>query len=237
MNAADLTIWLVAGAGVLSFISPCSLPLYPSYLSYITGVSIQDLKENRGMMQKSAIIHTVFFMIGFSVIFYALGLSVSWIGITFSSNQKLIQQIGGIFIILMGLFMTGLFQPKWLMAEKKVQYRSKSTGYIRSILVGMTYAAGWTPCVGPIFSAVLILGATNPEGALLYITAYTLGFAVPFFVMAFFIGKIKWIVTYANVMMKIGGGMMIVTGILLYTNQMTKITAFFIRLFGGFTGF
>ncbi|MEM5672875.1 cytochrome c biogenesis protein CcdA [Bacillus cereus] len=118
-----------------------------------------------------------------------------------------------------------------------MQYRSKSTGYIRSILVGMTYAAGWTPCVGPIFSAVLMLGATNPEGALLYITAYTLGFAVPFFVMAFFIGKIKWIVTYANVMMKIGGGMMIVTGILLYTNQMTKITAFFIRLFGGFTGF
>ena len=100
----------------------------------------------------------------------------------------------------------------------------------------MTYAAGWTPCVGPIFSAVLMLGATNPEGAL-YITAYTLGFAVPFFVMAFFIGKVKWIVTYANVMMKIGGGMMIVTGILLYTNQMTKITAFFIRLFGGFTGF
>lgn len=120
MNAADLTMWLVAGAGVLSFISPCSLPLYPSYLSYITGVSIQDLKENRGIMQKSAIIHTVFFMIGFSVIFYALGLSVSWIGVTFSSNQKLIQQIGGIFIILMGLFMTGLFQPKWLMAEKKV---------------------------------------------------------------------------------------------------------------------
>ena len=77
----------------------------------------------------------------------------------------------------------------------------------------MTYAAGWTPCVGPIFSAVLMLGATNPEGALLYITAYTLGFAVPFFVMAFFIGKVKWIVTYANVMMKIGGGMMIVTGI------------------------
>ena len=81
-----------------------------------------------------------------------------------------------------------------------------------------------------------MLGATNPEGALLYITAYTLGFAVPFFVMAF-LGKVKWIVTYANVMMKIGGGMMIVTGILLYTNQMTKITAFFIHSFGGFTGF
>lgn len=180
MNAADLTIWLVAGAGVLSFISPCSLPLYPSYLSYITGVSIQDLKRKSWDYAKISDYTYSIFMIGFSVIFYALGLSVSWIGITFSSNQKLIQQIGGIFIVLMGLFMTGLFQPKWLMAEKKVQYRSKSTGYIRSILVGMTYAAGWTPCVGPIFSAVLMLGATNPEGALLYITAYTLGFAIPF---------------------------------------------------------
>ncbi|HDR6319016.1 TPA: cytochrome c biogenesis protein CcdA [Bacillus thuringiensis] len=237
MNVADLTIWLVVGAGILSFVSPCSLPLYSSYLSYITGVSIQDLKENRGMMQKSAIIHTLFFLIGFSIIFYALGLSVSWIGIAFSSNQRLIQQIGGFFTILMGLFMTGIIQPKWLMAEKKIQYRSKSTGYIRSVIVGMTYAAGWTPCVGPIFSAVLMLGATNPEGAFIYITAYTLGFAVLFFVMAFFIGRIKWIVTYSIIMTKIGGGMMILTGILLYTNQMTKITAFFIRLFDGFTGF
>ncbi|WP_243521502.1 cytochrome c biogenesis CcdA family protein [Bacillus pseudomycoides] len=237
MNTADLTIWLVVGAGILSFVSPCSLPLYPSYLSYITGVSIQDLKENRGMMQKTALMHTLFFIIGFSIIFYALGLSVSWIGVTFSSNQRLLQQIGGIFIIVMGLFMTGLIQPKWLMSEKKFHYKSKSTGYIRSIFVGMTYAAGWTPCVGPIFSAVLMLGATNPDEALLYITAYTLGFAVPFFVMAFFIGKVKWIVTYASAMMKIGGSMMILTGILLYTNQMTKITAFFIRLFDGFTGF
>lgn len=100
------------------------------------------------------------------------------------------------------------------MAGKKVQYRSKSTGYIRSILVGMTYAAGWTPCVGLIFSAVLMVGATNPDGALLYITAYTLGLAVPFFVITFFIGKVKWNVTYTNIMIKIGGGTMSVTGVL-----------------------
>ncbi|KOS28759.1 cytochrome C biogenesis protein [Bacillus anthracis] len=196
MNAANLTIWLVAGAGVLSFISPCSLPLYPSYLSYITGVSIQDLKENSGIMQKSAIIHTAFFMIGFSVIFYAIGLATSWIGITFSSYQKLIQQIGGIFIVLIGLIMTGVFKPKWLMQEKKVKYKNKPTGYIRSILIGMTYAAGWTPCTGPIFSvSVIRLAATNPEAAMIYMTAYTLGFAIPFFVMTFFITKIKWIKT------------------------------------------
>ncbi|WP_369900173.1 cytochrome c biogenesis CcdA family protein [Bacillus manliponensis] len=237
MNAADLTIWLVLGAGILSFVSPCSLPLYPSYLSYITGVSIKDLQENRGMMQRSALMHTLFFIIGFSVIFFALGFSFSWIGVAFSSHQRLIQQIGGIFIVVMGLFMVGIFQPKWLMGEKKLQFKSKSTGYMRSLLVGITYAAGWTPCIGPIFTAVLMLGATNPDQALIYITAYILGFAIPFFVMAFFIGKVRWIVKYANVMMKVGGVMLIVTGILLYTNQMTKITAFLIKLFGGFTGF
>lgn len=237
MNAADLTIWLVLGAGILSFVSPCSLPLYPSYLSYITGVSIKDLQENRGMMQRSALMHTLFFIIGFSVVFYALGLSFSWIGVTFSSHQRFIQQIGGIFIVVMGLFMMGVVQPKWLMGEKKIQFKSKSTGYVRSIFVGITYASGWTPCIGPIFTAVLMLGTTNPDQALIYITAYTLGFAIPFFVMAFFIGKVRWIVKYTNVMMKIGGAMLVMTGVLLYTNQMTKITAFFIKLFGGFTGF
>ena len=137
----------------------------------------------------------------------------------------------------MGLFMTGLFQPKWLMAEKKVQYRSKSTGYIRSVLVGMTYAAGWTPCVGPIFSAVLMLGATNPESALLYITAYTLGFAVPFFVMAFFIGKVKWIVTYANVMMKIWRwNDDFNRGFTIYKSNDENYSVLY-SLFGGFTGF
>ena len=237
MNAADLKVWLAFGAGLLSFISPCCLPLYPSFLSYITGVSVKDLKEERGIMQRNAIFHTVFFILGFSVIFYAMGLSVSWIGGLFSANQQLIQQLGGILVGVMGLIMLGILQPKWMMQEKRLQYQSKPVGYLGSTLVGITYAAGWTPCVGPILSAVLTLGVAQPDQALIYITAYTLGFAIPFFLMAFFVGRVKWILKYSNLMMKVGGGMMVLTGILLYTDQMTEITIFLIRLYGGFTGF
>jgi len=237
MNAANLTLWLSFGAGLLSFISPCCLPLYPSYLSYITGVSVKDLKEGRGIFQRQALLHTVFFIIGFSIIFFALGLSASLVGDLFSANRDLIRKLGAILVAVMGLVMMGAFQPKWMMREKRHHFEKKPFGYAGSVLIGITYAAGWTPCVGPILAAILTLGVTNPGQALSYITAYTLGFAFPFLIMAFFIGKVKWILKYSSLMMKIGGGMMIFIGILLYTDQMTKITIVLIRWFGGFTGF
>jgi cytochrome c-type biogenesis protein len=130
MNAADLTIWLAFGAGFLPFISPCCLPLYPSYLAYITGVSVKEFKDGEGIFQKQkAFLHTLFFTLGFSIIFFALGLSVSWIGNLFSSNQTLISQLGGILIILMGLFMIGFFKPEWMMRERRIQWKDKPAGY------------------------------------------------------------------------------------------------------------
>lgn len=237
MDALNLTIWLALGAGFLSFISPCTLPLYPSYLSYITGVSTKDLTGNKGIFQRQAMLHTIFFLIGFSTIFFALGLSASLLGDFFSNYQDLIRQLGAILIIMMGLFMLGVFQPRLLMKEKRVDLKTRPSGYLGSILVGITYAAGWTPCIGPIFSAILALGVTNPEQSLIYVLAYTLGFAIPFFIMAFFIGRIKWINRYTQLMMKIGGTMMVLMGILLYTDKMTEITIWLIRLYGGFSGF
>lgn len=237
MNTIDLTLWLAFGAGFLSFISPCCLPLYPSFLSYITGVSVSDLKDGGMKRQKKAIVHTLFFIIGFSIIFLALGLSASWVGHFFAQNKQLIRQLGGILIVIMGVFMLGLIKPQWLMREKRLNLSERPTGYIGSVLVGMTYAAGWTPCVGPILSSVLLLGVSEPSKALFYIIAYTLGFAVPFFIMAFFVGKMKWIQRYSEAMMKIGGGLMVLTGVLLYTGQLTKITIFLIKIYGGFTGF
>lgn len=181
--------------------------------------------------------HTLFFMLGFSTIFIALGLSASWLGRLFSSNQQFISQIGGVLIFLMGLVMVGIFKPQLLMREKKFQLQNKPAGYLGSFVVGITYAAGWTPCVGPILSAVITLGVAEPNKAILYVFSYTLGFIIPFFVLAFFISKMKWLQTYSTLFMKIGGGIMILTGILLYTGQLTQITLVFIRLYGGFTGF
>lgn len=237
MIAANLTVWLAFGAGFLSFISPCTLPLYPSFLSYITGVSTQELVRKKGVFQHQAILHTLLFLLGFSIIFFALGLSASLLGDFFSNYQDLIRQLGAVLIALMGLFMLGVFQPSVLMKEKRFELKNRPTGYLGSVFVGITYAAGWTPCIGPIFSAILALGATSPEQSLIYVLAYTLGFGFPFFIMAFFIGKLKWINNYTQLIRKIGGAMMFLIAILLYTDKMTEITILLIRLYGGFTGF
>ncbi|MBO8173242.1 MAG: cytochrome c biogenesis protein CcdA [Bacillaceae bacterium] len=237
MNAADPTIWIAFAAGFLSFISPCMLPLYPSYLSYITGISVKDLRDDRGMMQRKAIMHTLFFMIGFSIIFISLGSLFSYVGSIFEQYQDLIRMLGGVLIFAMGLFIAGIFQPKWLMQEKKFEFASKPAGYIGSMLVGVTFAAGWTPCIGPILASVLTLSASNPGQGLPLIIAYTLGFAIPFFALSFFVGRMKWLVKHSGRIMKVGGVFMMIVGILLYTDQMTKITIWLIKLYGGFTGF
>jgi cytochrome c-type biogenesis protein len=237
MNAADLSLWLALGAGFLSFISPCCLPLYPSFISYITGVSVKDLQDGKGMLSRQAIFHTTFFVLGFSIIFFALGFSASLVGDLFSSNRDLIRRLGGVLVIVMGLVMLGIFTPEWMMKEKRMRLKSKPVGYLGSVLVGIIYAAGWTPCIGPILASILTLGVTKPDQAVAYLTAYTVGFAIPFFVMAFFIGSVRRILKYSNLLMKIGGSMTVLTGILLYTDQMTKITTTLIQLYGGFTGF
>ncbi|KMZ40647.1 cytochrome C biogenesis protein CcdA [Brevibacillus antibioticus] len=233
----DITVFVAFAAGFLSFISPCCLPLYPSFLSYITGVTIDEVKKGRAVFRKEAFLHTFFFIVGFSIIFVALGLSTSWIGSLFTDQQDLIRQLGGILLAVIGFVMLGVFKMDWMMRSFKVDLKSRPLGYTGSILVGMTYAAGWTPCVGPILSGIIVMGVSNPSSALAYTLAYTLGFAIPFFVMTFFISKVKAIVKYSDLFMKIGGAIMILFGILLYTDKLTDITRVLIQMYGGFTGF
>jgi len=233
----NLSVFLAFAAGFLSFISPCCLPLYPSFLSYITGVTVDEVKKGRAVFQKQALLHTLFFIVGFSIIFIALGLSTSWIGSLFVNQKDLIRQLGGILLVIIGLVMLQVFKMDWMMRSFKIDLKSRPLGYTGSILVGMTYAAGWTPCVGPILSGIIVMGVTEPSRALTYTLAYTLGFAIPFFVMTFFISKISAIVKYSDQFMKVGGGIMILFGVLLYTDKLTDITRVLIQLFGGFTGF
>ncbi|WCK54839.1 cytochrome c biogenesis protein CcdA [Aneurinibacillus sp. Ricciae_BoGa-3] len=232
----DMSIWVAFGAGFLSFVSPCCLPLYPTFLSYITGVSVSEIK-NTGLASPTALIHTFFFTIGFSIIFFALGFSTTFLGALFKLNQDLIRQIGAILIAVMGLVMAGIFTPKFMMKEYKMHFTNRPTGYVGSTLIGITFAAGWTPCVGPILTAVLGLSVANPTQGIWYMIAYTLGFSIPFYIMSFFIGKMRWISRYSGFIMKIGGVTMILLSVLLYTNQMSAITRTLIRLYGGFSGF
>ncbi|SDW06557.1 cytochrome c-type biogenesis protein [Marininema mesophilum] len=236
---ADINVGVAFGAGILSFISPCCLPLYPSYLSYITGVSVNELQDQKrsSALKRGTLLHTLFFILGFSLIFFALGFTASWLGEFFTQYRDLIRMLGGVLIVAMGLFLLGVFQPTFLMRSKRLEVGKRRWGYFGSVLIGIGFAAGWTPCVGPILVGVLSLAASQPATGMVYITAYTLGFAIPFFIMAFFLGRTRWILKYSERLMKIGGALMIVMGGLLYFDQMTIITIWLTDLFGGFQGF
>ncbi|MFC5987780.1 cytochrome c biogenesis CcdA family protein [Marinicrinis lubricantis] len=221
----EVNLWIALWAGVASFISPCCLPLYPSYISYITGISVNELKSGQTKeMRVKTMTHTLFFILGFSVIYYTLGAAAGFVGDLFRDNRELISSLAAILIIVMGLFLMGVFKPQLLMKEMKLNVGLKRAGYLGTFLIGIGFAAGWSPCVGPILSAIIALASTEPGSWFPLMTAYTIGFAVPFFVMAFFIGSTRWILKYSNIIMKIGGACMIVFGILLYTGHMSKIT-------------
>ncbi|MDQ0338923.1 cytochrome c-type biogenesis protein [Caldalkalibacillus uzonensis] len=239
VDPTDVTIWLALWAGVLSFISPCTLPLFPVYLSYITGISVQDLQQSKNPTIRARVMtHSLFFLLGVSSIFLALGVGASFVGQFISdflrgSSGLFIQKISGILIVLIGLFLIGFLKVDWLMQERRFQFATKPAGYVGTTLVGMGFAAGWTPCIGPIFAAILILAANNPAQGLTYTSFYIVGFALPFLILSFYISTSKWIMKYSTKIMKIGGAIMIVMGILLYAGQMARLSSWIFQLIDG----
>ncbi|MFC0214913.1 cytochrome c biogenesis CcdA family protein [Paenibacillus chartarius] len=223
---SQVNIWIALWAGFVSFISPCCLPLYPSYLSYMTGISVSQLKsgDSTGRERMRTMLHTLSFIVGFSIIFYTLGIGASIVGDTFVEYRNLLRQLAAVLMLVMGLFLIGWFQPQWLMKERKLQIGWRPAGYLGSVLIGLGFAAGWSPCIGPILLSISAYTATQSGEWFAMTTAYTLGFAIPFFVLSFFISTTKWILKYSSLLMKIGGAVLIVIAALLYTDQMTRIT-------------
>lgn len=230
---------LALGAGALSFLSPCVLPIFPAYLSYITGISVKDLQEGQDRkIRRTLLSHSVFFLLGVSLVFISLGVGASFLGqwinnLLTGSTGLLIQRIAGIFIIVMGLFVAGWINFSFLMQERRMQYQRKEVGYLGTFLVGLGFAAGWTPCIGPIFGSILALGMANPGYTVTYTVMYVIGFALPFLVLTFFLGSTRWIVQKSGIIMKIGGVIMIIMGIILLTGQLPRITQFLLDLVEG----
>lgn len=236
MNA-DVNVFLAFGAGFLSFISPCTLPLYPAFLSYITGMTLDEIKNEKGMLQKRAILHTLFFLLGFSIIFIVLGFSASLAESFFYNYQELMRQIGAILIVMFGLMIVGLLQFDFLMKDRKIQFKNRPSGYLGSAVIGFAFAAGWTPCTGPILAAIIALASTNPDMSMAYMIAYYFGFAIPFFVLSFFVSKLTWIRKHSQKIVKVGGYIMIFVGIVLFFDGLTWFIRLLNPLFDGFSGF
>jgi cytochrome c-type biogenesis protein len=175
--------------------------------------------------------------LGFSIIFVAIGFGTSIVGTFFLQYKDLIRQLGGIFIVFFGLIIVGILNPQFMMKDRRIEFKNRPSGYVGSVLIGMAFAAGWTPCTGPILSSVILLAASNPGSGVVYMLAYSLGFAIPFLILSFFVGRMKSIKKHSAKIVKIGGYIMIVMGIVLFFDWMTKIITVFSQMFGGFTGF
>lgn len=237
----DISIFLAFGAGALTFISPCVFPLYPAFLSYITGLSVSDIQAGKLKGQRKAIFHTIFFLLGFSIIYLVLGLgasgSASFIETWYMQYGDLIRQIGAVLIIFFGLVTIGFIQPTFLMKDHKLNIQGKPAGYFGSVIIGLAFAIGWTPCMGPILAATLALIGANPSQGIWYMSSYILGFSIPFFLMAFFITKFNWLKKFTGVFMKVGGSVMILMGIILFFDKFSIFNGLLAPIFGDFQGF
>jgi cytochrome c-type biogenesis protein len=189
-QTTHLTAGLAFLAGLVSFISPCVLPLVPAYLSLLTGESVEELRsKTAASMRAATLAHAVAFVAGFSIVFIALGLTASAIGGVFNANRTLISQIGGILVVILGLQMMGLIRIPFLMRDTRAHVQGERRSFWTSLVVGMAFAAGWSPCIGPILAGILAIASQQHTGqAALLLSFYSAGLAVPFLVTAAAIG-------------------------------------------------
>ncbi|HWL39541.1 MAG TPA: cytochrome c biogenesis protein CcdA [Gemmatimonadaceae bacterium] len=227
MDGQSLGVTISFTAGLLSFLSPCVLPLIPSYVSFITGLSIDDVQRSR----RVTLAHSLLFIAGFTTIFLALGATATVLGQTIVRDRDWIGRVGGVLVILLGLYLLGAFNIGALAKERRIHIANKPIGYFGTFLVGMAFAAGWTPCIGPILGGVLTYTASEADlnRGLWLLLAYSLGLAVPFLLAALMIdhfmnlfqryrGALIWI-------SRASGVLLILVGILMITGSMTVLSA------------
>lgn len=222
----NINVFLAFGAGLLSFLSPCVLPLFPAFVSYITGMSVNELQSDNRKFNYKSIIHTVFFLLGFSVFFISLGFSSTYFGSFLLKYDEVIRQLSAILIVFFGLVIVGVLKFDFLMKDRSIRFKNKPAGYIGTFIVGLGFSLGWTPCMGPILASVLGLAASQPSAYLVMMISYVLGFAIPFLILSFFIGKMQWIRKHSVKMVQIGGYLMIIVGITLFFDWITDLTSF-----------
>ena len=228
--ADQVGIVIAITAGLLSFLSPCVLPLVPSYLSFVTGMTLDDLQEE-GADRRVILTHAALFVSGFTLVFLLLGASASFLGQFFRIYEVWVARIGGVIIIVLGLHLLGVFRITTLLRERRVQLADKPAGHLGTLAVGAAFGAGWTPCIGPVLGAILTLAGTSEtvwQGTGLLL-AYSLGLAIPFMVAALaldrFLATFKRFRRWIPLLEKVSGALLVALGILLLTGQFTILAA------------
>jgi cytochrome c-type biogenesis protein len=241
MSGNDVTLWIAFTAGILSFFSPCVLPLIPSYLTYITGLSFGELQEEHPTrkVRWTVLLHSIFFIIGFSAVFILLGalagLASTAFQIYLREGLGWLQKVGGVLIFLFGVHFTGLFRFGVLLGEKRVHLQGKPAGFVGTFLVGIAFAAGWTPCIGPILGAILTLAAGSGDAwqGVVLLSSYSVGLGIPFLLsgllfhgfLAFFASFRKHI----RLVEIVTGALLMVVGILLFFDYFGRIAGYLYR--------
>jgi cytochrome c-type biogenesis protein len=233
-QSQDISIFIAFSAGFLSFASPCVLPLIPSYITYITGVSFKDLTdaETRTKLRWATASHSLLFIMGFSTIFILMGASATYLGQLLTRYQYWIMKAGGVLIIILGVHFTGIINLPFLQMERRFELRKKPLGYVGSFLVGIIFAAGWTPCVGPILSTILLYASTSKSftTGVVLLAFYSMGLGVPFFLSSLainsFLSAFERIKRYMRVITIVSGLFLIGMGILLLTDTFQEINTY-----------
>jgi len=233
----QISLLAAFSAGLLSFVSPCVLPLVPSYISYITGLSVEQLTDanERSKFKSAIILNALLFIGGFSSVFIAFGASASLLGQILITYQDHIRRIGGVMIIIFGLYLLGILNLNFLKIEHRYQFRNRPAGYLGSFLIGVAFAAGWTPCVGPVLGTILLYASTTDSlwNGVVLLACYSLGLGLPLFLTALgvdrFLAYFKGVRAYLWGVSTVSGVLLIVVGVMIYANSLTMITSFLER--------
>jgi cytochrome c-type biogenesis protein len=232
-----LGVLVAFSAGLFSFLSPCVLPLFPSYLSFVTGMSVADLSaELPAAARRRVMLHAIAFVLGFSIIFVALGASFSAASAFLLDYRDWIRRVGGLLIIVFGLYIAGLLRVGIFARTQQLQLREKPAGYVGSFIVGLTFAIGWTPCVGPILGSILSLAGTadTVRRGVGLLVAYSAGLGAPFLLSAVALGAfLKFFKRYRPfipVVERFAGVLLVVVGVLVVTNYYLVLNSWAIAL-------
>jgi cytochrome c-type biogenesis protein len=241
-ESADLTLWIAFSAGILSFFSPCVLPLIPSYVTYISGLTFGELKDAHPSFKVrwTVLFHSLVFILGFSTVFITLGALAGLASSSFQEHLReglgWIQKVGGLLIFLFGVHLSGVFHFGVLLGEKRVHLQKKPTGFIGTFVVGVAFAAGWTPCIGPILGAILALAASTTGGTargVVLLTAYSAGLGIPFLISGVlfhsFLSFFNRFRKYIRLVEIATGVLLMVVGIMLFFNLFGFLTSFLYR--------